>query len=368
MAVAAARSHGLTPAELIKQAEEAFASAREKSAVVEHDVTLAGRHVRLAFAGDAFRADFERALAYGPPGVDAQAAPTLTLSAWDAASTSAPIEAGSWLGLMLGPAGVVEGLSDDRYDVSLDLHASLMSALDTARGLGFHYAQDASLLPAWEVTHPARMLWSAWSRSQGMQLCHAAAVAHEGRGVLLAGPSGSGKSTTTLACLAAGMSSAGDDYVLVEGNSAAPVAHALFRSMSLDAGHADAFSQLMPAPDRQLTMSPQRTKAVVFADEQVGGSFPLVAVVVPRVTAGAASGWAGISAGAALRALAPSTMGQLGTFNSDALRQMSDLCRQLPCYELRLGQDVDELPRLVVEIIDRAENTRRAPTEAAATA
>jgi hypothetical protein len=358
----------LTPAELIRRAEEAFASAREQSAVVERNVTLAGRHVRLAFAGDAFQADFDRAVAFGESEAGAESTPTLTLSAWDAASTNAPIEAGSWLGLMLGPAGVVEDLSNERYDVSLDLHASLMSALDTVRGVGFHYAQNASLLPGWEVTHPARMLWSAWSRSQGMQLCHAAAVGREGRGVLLAGPSGSGKSTTTLACLVAGMSSAGDDYVLVEANSAEPVAHALFRSISLDVAHADAFSQLMPAPDRQFRMSPQRTKAVVFADELVGGTFPLVAVVVPRVTAGVASGWADISAGAALRALAPSTMGQLGTFNADALHQMSSLCRRLPCYELRLGHDVEALPRLVMEIIGTAENSLRAPAHATATA
>ncbi len=61
-------------------------------------------------------------------------------------------------------------------------------------------------------------------------------------------------------------------------------------------------------------------------------------------------------------------MGQLGTFNSDALRHMSALCRRLPCYELRLGQDVDVLPRLVVEIINEAQKARGETVQSATSA
>lgn len=348
------------------QAETAFDIGRARVGGSDHDVVLAGRRVRMSFAGDAFEGVFARALASSTAVRMDDHRAALDVRLWDAASTGSAIRSESWLGLMLGPAGVIQDLSDDRYQVSLDVHASLMTAFDAQRGLAYHYAVDARLLPAWELTHPARLLWSAWGRANGMQLCHAGAVADEGSGALLCGPSGSGKSTVTLACLSSGFSSAGDDYVLVElarpddGN---PEVHSLYRSISLDEGHARTFPQLMPSSDGTFDMSAIRRKTVVFASgtggrPDVGGSFPLVAVVVPRVGPAATSSWQRITAGAALRALAPSTMGQLGAFNADALQSMSSLCRSLPCYALRVGRDIDSIPTVVRQVLADALSVR----------
>jgi hypothetical protein len=352
----------LTPADLIERAAEAFSRARGSGTATDIDAELAGRRIRFSFAGEAFRADLQRALALQPIPTKLTDEVDLTVNAWAAASTSAHIDSGSWLGLVLGPAGVVEDLSDERYQVSLDLHASLVTAYDSEERVAYHYARSASLLPAWEVTHPCRMLWSAWGRANGMQLCHAAAVADDRGGVLLVGPSGSGKSTTTLACLAAGMQSVGDDYVLVEGaagSAHALIARAVYRSISVEQHHADAFMELMPLRDGHFAMSADRTKSVVFASGHdsrplVAGSFPLVAVVVPRVAGDGQTGYTPVSGGAALRALAPSTMAQLGAFDANVLSAMSAICKRLPSYELRLGADLSKIPERIREIIGAA--------------
>lgn len=366
MADTAARAGGMTPERLAAASLEAFGRARENAGGTELDLRLAGRHVRLSFAGAAFRGLFERAIAGTPATMtELEAEPSLVLRAWDAASTSATIDAGSWLGTMLGPSGVVDELSLPPFHVSFDVHASLLGLIDLERGWAFHYVPDVARLPPWEVTHPGRLLWAAWGRSLGLQLCHAAAVADGAAGVLLVGPSGSGKSTTALACLGAGLACAGDDYVLVESGER-PVAHALFRTVSLEAAHATRHADLLPVVDRVAEMGPGRTKAIMAATGAgrplIQGGFPLVAVAVPRVTANASTSFAPISAGTALRALAPSTLSQLGLFEESAFRSLAAICRSLPCYALDLGSDVAAVPDVVRALLcDAVTAGRRVP-------
>jgi hypothetical protein len=321
---------------------------------------LAGRHVRLNVAGDFFDGHVRRALALAPlrgDGAGAAASqPDLTINAWDAASTGERLETDSWAGQMLGPGGVVEDLSDDRYRVSLELRGALASVLDLRAGEAYHYVPDPKLLPDWEHTHPMRMLLSAWARDRGMLTCHAAAVADGGRGVLLTGGSGSGKSTTTLVALAAGLESAGDDYILVEAGDP-PVAHALYTSTLLEMSHYLRHPVLMPSVDfvaDQVT----RTKAVMF----VGGNgrpslvpgFPLVGLVAMRVERGTRPAYRHSTPGTVLRSLAPSTLSQLGMVDAPGLRRLGDLCRRLPCYEMRLGDDPAPVPDLLRALIAEA--------------
>lgn len=362
MADTAADAEGLTAAGLAEAARQSFRRARQNVGETEIAFRLAGRHVRLSFAGSAFRELFERAIAGTHwTATDQGGRPALHLHAWDAISTGAPIDAGSWLGTMLGPAGVVDKLSGGPFHVSFDIHASLLGIFDLRRAEAFHYAPDAAHLPAWERTHPARLLWAAWGRSQGLQLCHAAAVADGDTGVLLVGPSGSGKSTTALACLGAGLACAGDDYVLVE-SGARPVAHALFRTVSLEAGHALRHGHLLPVVDRVVDMGPGRTKAIMAATGEgrpaIEGGFPLSAVAVPRVTPGTSTSFTRIGAAVALRALAPSTLSQLGLFEEASFRALAEICRARPCYALDLGSDIAAVPEAIRALLHDAAKAR----------
>jgi hypothetical protein len=88
--------------------------------------------------------------------------------------------------------------------------------------------------------------------------------------------------------------------------------------------------------------------------------------VVPRVAPDGEAGFGRISGGTALRAFAPSTMAQLGAFDDTALGAMSALCRQLPCYELRLGSDIPRVAEQVREIIGAAVAEQSAPVGSSA--
>src|SRR5205807_9852223 len=80
---------------------------------------------------------------------------------------------------------------------------------------------------------PLRPLLGWVLASPGRHLVHAGAVGSEGQGVLLAGSGGAGKSTTAVACVEAGMSYVGDDYVLLS-TGEPPAAHAIYGTAKLD--------------------------------------------------------------------------------------------------------------------------------------
>lgn len=348
----------MEPAELLASGVQAFAAARERAGGHDVDHLVAGRWVRLSFAGDGFAATFSRALAGRFTGdAPVRGEPALTIHAWDAETTGVRLPSDSWGRLPLGPLGVSRELSDGRYHVSMEVHAALASVLDRQTGLAVYYAPDPAFIPYWEVTHPARVMLAAWARAGGLLMCHAAAVGTGGRGVLLGGSSGSGKSTTALACLGAGMDCAGDDYVLVDPGPP-PTAHALYTSALLEVGHARRHSDLMPVIDRVAGSGRSRSKAVTFASGDgraaMRGGHRVVAIAAPRVEPGSATSFSRITAGAALRALAPSTLAQLGTMDAAGLADLANLCRSLPCFELRLGRDLDAIPGVVTDLLAEA--------------
>jgi hypothetical protein len=351
----------MTADRLIAAAREGFAAAGKTGVTRQVDGQLAGRSVRLKFAGDFFDRQLTRALAIEPLPTSrgtapATEAPQLTLHAWDAASTGVRLASDSWAGMMINPSSVIDDLSDDRYQVSLELHGALASILDRHTGEAYHYVPDPSRLPAWETTHPARMLLAAWARAQGLVTCHAAAVAADDDGLLLCGPSGAGKSTTTLAALAAGMSSAGDDYILVEPGSP-PRAHALYRSTLLEIGNYERNQGLMPVVDH-VADQVDRRKAVMFAvgadRPAVAGGFKIRGIVALNVVPGSQPTYRRTTGAAALRALAPSTLGQLGMVDAAGLARLANLCRVLPAFELRLGDDPTPVPDILRSMIEEA--------------
>jgi len=347
----------VSAARLVAAARASFAAARRSADSGELDGQLAGRQVRFEFAGDFFAQQLTRALAIDSSSADATAGErALTVHAWDAASTGVRLDSDSWAGLMINSSSVIENLSDVRYQVSLELHGALASILDRATGEAFHYVPDPTLLPAWETTHPARVLLATWARDQGLVTCHAAAVADGDAGLLLCGSSGAGKSTTTLACLAAGMRAAGDDYVLVE-PGAPPIVHALYRSTLLELDNYRRNEGLMPVVDH-VADQVDRRKAVMFAGGAgrplIAGGFPIDGLVALRVVRGSQPSYRRTSGAAALRALAPSTLSQLGMVDSAGLARLADLCRSVPAFELQLGDDPAPVPDLLRQLLVEA--------------
>lgn len=291
--------------------------------------------------------------------------------AWSSAASSAPatlriwvidgrkhrfgLPQAPWSARNIGAHGVITGFNDARYSAVVTAGARVLSLLDLERGEAVFWAADLEAIPVWERAAPLRALLQIWSAAAGLALAHAGAVGRNGRGVLIVGRGGSGKSTTALACLAAGFDYAGDDYVLLsEQPGGGPRAHRIYSTAKLEPGH---LQRLPPFFDGAGTQSGRDKIALYLAPEfgsQLAVSLALQAVVLPRV-AGGTTRLERCSAGAALLALAPSTLLQAPARDASQFRRLAKLIAPLPAYRLLLGEDIEHIPDRLADVLTHPE-------------
>ncbi len=320
--------------------EDAFAVATARVGLVEEHLALAGLRVRLCFAGEAMRARLLPALAHGiAPAAEADA----TFLIYDCASAGLPQPSVPWRVEDVGPRGEVA--VDGSLRVSLFAPSGALSVFDPERKLGIFVVRDASALPSYERAAPLRTLLHWALETRQCRLAHAAAVASEHGGALLAGRGGSGKSTTAVLCAQAGMRFAGDDYV---GITADPShAHAIYATAKIDA------MSVAMLPDLRLHIEPAEGEKGVAILADVAASFPIRALVLPRVSGGA-SRLRRATGAEALRALAPTTVFQLPGNDGAAFSWIASVARSLPAFALDLGDDRAEIPGLVRRAIEES--------------
>jgi hypothetical protein len=207
------------------------------------------------------------------------------------------------------------------------------------------------VVPWHERGAPLRPALHRWAALAGRHFVHAAAVATEAGGVLLAGPSGSGKSTTALACLEAGLDYAGDDYVILEGRQA----HCLYSTAKLDLGALERLPGLAPAVTDLRRGREDKAVLDVHAHraDRVRSPLPVDAIVIPTVGGSGPPRTRPASPGEALRALAPTTLIQLPGAAHERMQAMAKLVRRVPAYRVELGDDVaavaGEIARICTE-------------------
>ncbi len=201
--------------------------------------------------------------------------------------------------------------------------------------------------------------WIMEDRSRA--LVHAAAVGRPHGGLLIVGRGGSGKSTTALACVGRGLRYLSDDYCIVEPGDPAPRAHSLYSSAKL---HHEQLRRLPHLAGWVADGHPDGTdasaaeeKALLFVadhvpDDDLIETFAIRAVVVPTITGRATTTFGPTSAGAALGALAPSSVLQAPGGGAQALALLAGLVRSRPSIELRLGTDVDDLGNHLTRLLD----------------
>ncbi len=331
--------------------EAAFeAAAIAAGGVVLRHYLIAGLSVTLRFAGPALVDRLTAALEHHPRG--RPGAPGLTVSLWDTASTGVPpprfpadaIDGGTSAAARSGAAPTVR--------LKYRAEQRSLSVLDRATDRAVFGAAAAAGLPYWETGTPLRVILHWWMADHGRQLVHAAAVGTADRGLLLVGRAGSGKSSTALACLGSRLRYAGDDYCLVSVDPD-PRAHSLYGSAKLHADQARRFPGLAPAlvnADRLETEKALYMVRRAFPDH-LQPSVRVSALVLPVLAADGRTWLEPASAGAALLAVAPSTILQLPGAGRAAFDTMSGLVRQVPCYRLHLGGDLAVLPRLLEGVL-----------------
>jgi len=215
---------------------------------------------------------------------------------------------------------------------------------DPAAAAGVHSLPAPMGIPPWELGSPLRLFLHWAYASAGRRLTHAATLGLNGRGVLVVGTSGSGKSGTTLAGLLNGLSSGGDDYVMVE-REPDIVAHAVFRIFKQD--H-DGLQRVGLKPDKIGAGQPNWQGKYEFdACDLVPGAFVgrlvIDALILPEIAGLRRTQVERVSTQQAALALAPSAVFQLPGDTDEGFRFFAQLARQLPGYRVRLSEDPVEI-------------------------
>lgn len=337
----------------------AFERARETTGLVPHDIRLGGALVRLRFAGPALVPFVLPALAHlRTEAIDEP--PRLTVDIWDAASTGVfpppfPVRGED------APAG-----GEVRYYDGARVRAVFPSGVrpeDGAFGAIIVYDEETSVaqyfvtrpdqIRSHERAAPLRPLLDWALSGSDRLLVHAGAVGLDGKGVLLTGRGGSGKSTSAVAATLAGHEYLGDDYVLIDLAGLAPVVHSLYVTAKLSQESADLLSYQSKIFERKAASYGEK---LVFDISQLrrGGfehSARVIAIVVPVVRAGGPTGLHRISAGAALQALAPSTIFQAPRRDGTTFSPLVRLARSVPAYSLELGGAPGEVGPVLSELL-----------------
>jgi hypothetical protein len=194
-----------------------------------------------------------------------------------------------------------------------------------------------------------------WHSDQSTEVIHAALVAKNGGGVLLAGKGGAGKSTAALACFEAGFDYVGDDYIGLQacGNGTF-VGHSVYSATWLMADHLMRFRESVP--HAFYPADPSQEKTLILLSQLFPGRLlshtPIRALMLPRVTDTPSAHTRRARRGEALFALAPSSILLRPGTGAGTLAKLGRLAEQVPCYWLELGQDLREISRRIDEVID----------------
>jgi hypothetical protein len=230
--------------------------------------------------------------------------------------------------------------------------AGLWLAYDPATGRALQLARDRRSLPVWDSGAPLRLPihWAALEK--GHRLVHAAVVGEGEKGILLAGPGGAGKSGTTLAAIAGGLNTVGDDYVMIE-LAQPPVAWPVYRLIKQDLAGIDRFPELRERL-AGIVLNWQG-KVELDPEEWFPGSMvprmELRAVAIPTIVGGAVTRLEPLPRGKAIEIVTRNTISQLPGDKRAAVSFFTALATRMPAYRLLLSEDPVEIAATLREFV-----------------
>ncbi len=337
------------------------AAVKASGELDERYFRIAGGVVHLRFASHAFAQAFSRAFAHlrSAP----VESPDLRVFIWDGASSG--VEA-----LGIPSAETIAKLNDDPefgqllWNPSLSLNNDQLNLIYEAgtgaltvfapqRGMAVYWIQDVNTIPSWIIGSPLRNLIFLWLNHRRILMVHGGAVGLAQGGVLFAGKGGSGKSSVSLRCLMSGFSFIGDDYVAVRLDGQ-PLVHSIYGSARTDFDNLHRFPGLeslvvnKPAKEGEKAL----LFPVEFAAHKVPESFPLRAILAPKITQQAETRLLPSTAAQSLASMAPSTLFQLHGERRGPFQMMSELVRSVPSFKLEIGRDTLNVPDLILGLLE----------------
>lgn len=181
-------------------------------------------------------------------------------------------------------------------------------------------------------------------------------VSRAGVGCLIIGASGSGKSTLTIGVIRQGWSYLSDDAVLLRRQPDGVAALAWRKHISVDAAAAAAFADL-PLGRAMENLEGRRKRRVgieaVYPGQQVAGCLPRV-LLFSRLMPHAPSAVVPVDPANALKHLLAQS--HPTSFDRSTMAQhlqvLTHLLQQATSYELRVGLDVYQDPRRLVQLLN----------------
>lgn len=347
---------------LLAMAREGFERAASATGIVEQDLRLCDRRVRLRFAGPTLAQSLLPALAHLQEDPSDEEI-SLTLHLWDSVNTGTrlPLILGGMVKLwgdrwweVLDPRQQAKEFNDASIRTAFFSGPGILNIFDADHGAGFYWVRDGSRIPYYECGSPCKSLLCWWLESRGFLLMHSAAIGDREGCVLVPGKGGSGKSSTALACLESGLKIIGDDYCIVE-SGRPPQVHSLYSTSKLK-GRQDLeirFPNMYGLVSNIDNLDTE--KALLFLDEHMPevllSQAPLKAILLPKVTGEHDTHLRPSAGGQALRFLAPSTMFQFPGDSGLIFRESVALIRRLPVWELCLGTDLRQIPEAIRRVL-----------------
>jgi hypothetical protein len=222
---------------------------------------------------------------------------------------------------------------------------------ESSSGRGVMLVRTAADLPSWAAGAPFALLLHLAFAWRGWRLLHAGALGSGTAGALLVGPGGSGKSGTTVAGIAHGLLTAGDDYLLVEPGSP-PVVWPVYRVLKQD-----------PAGLSRAGRDDLADRAVNWSGKvelDVDAEFPsrltdrlaLKLILLPSVTGARRTEVLPAAPTEAFSAVAGSMLTQLPGARIAGFSFLTRLTRALPAYHLRLSADPQEIAATIHQLLE----------------
>ncbi len=216
---------------------------------------------------------------------------------------------------------------------------------DPASRTALFMSAGPSRLHGWERGMPFSRFLHDLVTPTAEVLLHSAAITDGTIGLLLAGAGGSGKSTTTFSSVKHGFASAGDDLVLVDADDKRPVSvSAVYDSVKLVP------AALADPVDRNrlwLNLAADEPKHLTllsgFSSGSLRQSFPLHAIVLPRIAHARKTTFRRARSSDAFLAIAPSTQRIFLRGTSELTDKIARVVRRLPVFWLDLGTETEEV-------------------------
>ena len=336
--------------------EAADLAARRGFGWTEKTYLIGGRGLRIKFGSAALEWRLGRALAHLE--IAAPSEPALTIFAWDSGTSRLPPLQTGWLADAYGKYGEISGFNDARFHTATRLDPVIFRMLDRDRKRAIYWTPSADDLPEHETAAPMRPLLHEWLQGDGALPLHSGAVGFPGGGILLAGRGGAGKSHAALACLLSPLLYASDDFCVLSSGSEW-LAHSMYSTGKVGSGDLARFPHLVP-----FIGNPERrpdAKAVFFLHEHFPSrlirTFPLRAIVLPRVCPDEPSAILPASRGAAHKAIAIGTMEMARNQAALTFSKVARLVNDLPSFELRMGIRIEAVPALISDLLARTPAT-----------